>query len=488
MMTFDQFRVGDYAVFDRTFSQDDFSAFSKLSGDTNPLHCDQAYATEHAADGALIVPLHLTLAPLSRIAGMIFPGEPSLYLGHEVKAIKTIRYGEPLRYSARIVSINQSHRILSLRVLALRGAEVVLDAVMQVQARSEAWASGPSDLIRHAAKGVALVTGASGGIGGAIALTLARNGWRLLLQDRGADRRREKLVEALNQIGADAQFVACDLSQPDDFGPLSTALDQADDLDLVVHTASPGVMASADQLVAVNFSALKRIAGAAVAKMLARQHGSIVLLGSTAVRASPPDWEAYSGAKAMAMNLVDGIERRFASFGVRGYTLAPGYVATRFSDAYRSDSAPVLLPGEVADALIDLVSAREQPGNTVFLEPGSITRGKFGLHSGAIAPEKMGSPVPSPVVAPSQASSPAVVDAIAPLVRAVLRLPGNHDLRGGGLDQTSGWDSLKHIEIILAIETQLGLHFKSSEIEATHRYDDLVALCAQRLTAGAHGS
>jgi hypothetical protein len=80
------------------------------------------------------------------------------------------------------------------------------------------------------------------------------------------------------------------------------------------------------------------------------------------------------------------------------------------------------------------------------------------------------------------------VDAIAPLVRAVLRLPGNHDLRGGGLDQTSGWDSLKHIEIILAIETQLGLHFKSSEIEATHRYDDLVALCAQRLTAGAHGS
>ena len=484
MMTFDQFRVGDYAVFDRTFSQDDFSAFSKLSGDTNPLHCDQAYATAHAADGALVVPLHLTLAPLSRVAGMIFPGEPSLYLGHEVKAIKTIRYGEPLRYSARIVAINQSHRILSLRVLALRGAEVVLDAVMQVQARSKAWTSGPSDLIRHPEKGLALVTGASGEIGSAIALTLARNGWRLLLQDRGADKRREKLAEALKQIGADARFVSCDLGKPDDLGPLSAALDQADDLDLVVHTASPGVMAAAEQLVAVNFSALKKIADAAIAKLLARQHGAIVLLGSTAVRASLPGWEAYSGAKAMAMNLVDGIERRFAPFGVRGYTLAPGYVATRFSDPYRSNSDAALLPGEVADALIELVSADAQPGNTVFIEPGSVTRGKFGLRSGAVTPEKAVGPAPSPAAA----TAPAAPDPIAPLVRAVLRLPANHDLHGGGLDLTPGWDSLKHIELILAIEAKLGLHFKSSEIEASHRYDDLVALCAQKPRAGAHGN
>jgi short-subunit dehydrogenase/acyl dehydratase len=488
MMTFDQFRVGDYAVFDRTFSQDDFSVFSKLSGDANPLHCDQAYATEHAADGALIVPLHLTLAPLSRVAGMIFPGEPSLYLGHEVKAIKTIRYGEPLRYSARIVAINQSHRILTLRVLALRGAEVVLDAAMQVQARSKAWASAPSDLIRHPEKGVALVTGASGEIGSAVALTLARNGWRLLLQDRGADKRRERLAEALRQIGADARFVACDLGKPDDLGPLSAALDQADDLDLVVHTASPGVMASADQLVAVNFSALKKIADTAIAKLLARQQGAIVLLGSTAVRAALPGWEAYSGAKAMAMNLVDAIERRFAPFGVRGYTLAPGYVATRFSDPYRSNADAALLPGEVADALIDLVSAHEQPGNTVFIEPGSITRGKFGLRPSAVTSENTVAPAPSPVAATAQASAPAAPDPIAPLVRAVLRLPGNHDLRGGGLDLTPGWDSLKHIEMILAIEARLGLHFKSSEIEATHRYDDLVALCAQKLRAGAHGN
>ena len=384
MMTFDQFRVGDCAVFERSFSQADFAAFSKLSGDTNPLHCDQAYATEYAADGSLIVPLHLTLAPLSMIAGMIFPGEPSLYLGHEVKAVKTVRYGKSLRYSARIAAINESHRILTLRVLALRGSEVVLDAAMRVQVRSKAWASGPSDLIRRAGKATALVTGASGEIGNALALALAREGWRLLLQDRGAGVRRDKLADLFAPTGADVRFVGCDLGKPDDLKSLTAALAETDDLDLVVHAASPAVMAPVDQLVAVNFSALRQIADAAVPKMLARQHGAIVLLGSTAIRAAIPGWEAYSGAKAMAMNLVDAIERRFASYGVRGYTLAPGYVATRFSEAYRSETDAALLPAEVADALVNLVGAHEAPGNTVFLKSRSHARGKFSFHSGPV--------------------------------------------------------------------------------------------------------
>lgn len=489
MMKFDQFQIGDYVIVDRTFSRSDFAAFSKLSGDTNPLHCDQDYATQHTLDGALIVPLHLTLAPLSMIAGMVFPGEPSLYLGHEVKAVKAVRYEQPLRYSARIASLNRSHSILTLRVLAFRGSEIVLDATMRVQATRKEWTSGPSELIRRADKGVALVTGASGEIGSAMALALARNGWRLLLQDRGADERRKTLIESLEQIGAEPRFVGCDLAAPHDLSPLSAALAETDNLDLVVHLASPGVMASADQLIAVNFSALKHIADAAVPKMLARQRGAIVLVASTAVRAAPPGWEAYSGAKAMTMNLIDAVEQRFSPYGVRGYTLAPGFVATRFSEPYRSKSDAALMPGEVAEALVTLVAAREQPGNTVFLEAGSMVRGKFGFHSSHIPLEKAAPTSPSAATAAVQTSSSPPLHGIAPLVRSVLGLPANHDLRGGGLDMTPGWNSLKHIEIILALESQFGLHFRSSEIEATYRYDDLLAVCNQKLrTGGAHGN
>ena len=487
MMTFDQFRLGDYVVFDRTFSHADFEVFSKLSGDANPLHHDQLYATQHAPDGALIVPLHLTLAPLSLVAGMIFPGEPSLYLGHDVRAIKTVRYDEPLRYSARIASINRSHRILTLRVLALRESEVVLDATLRVQARSNCWASGPSDLIHHREKGNVLITGSNGEIGTAIALAFAKNGWRLVLQDRGSDARRKNLMEALEHIGAEVRFVACDLRKTENLDPILATLAEVDSLEIVVHAASPAITASTDELVTVNFSALKQISDVAIPKMLAHQHGSIVLLGTSAVRAPLPGWEAYCGAKSMAMNLIDAIERRFASYGIRGYTLAPGYVATRFSMPYRSKSDAALLPAEVAETLIALATSDEQSGNTIFMEPGSVTRGQYTLQFSQELSKEVATTTP-PLPTPATQTPLRPDDRIAPVVRPALRLPANYDMRGGGLGLTPGWDSLKHIEIILAIESQLGLHFKSSEIETTHRYDDLVALCIQKMEANTRAS
>jgi len=481
-MRFDDFHVGDHAVFERSFSTGDFAVFSALSGDTNPLHHDAEYARERSGFGAPIVPLHLTLAPLSMIAGMIFPGEPSLYLGHEVTASQAVKFGERLRYSARIVAINHSHRILTLRVLALRQAEVVLDATMRVQARTSQWPSSLSSLVRPAGPGRALVTGASGEIGGAVAVALARAGWRLLLQDRGPTAWRARLLEQLDGA-ADVRFVAAELAS--DVEPVLAAVRAADDLELIVHVASPAVAAPVDQLVAVNFSALQQLAEAALPGLLSHQHGAIVLLGTAAVRAALPGWEAYSGAKAMAMNLVDALDRRFARYGVRGLTLAPGYVATRFSAPYRSASDAALLPGEVAEALVTLLGEKDAPGNTVFLEPGRAHRGQFAFQSGdtpATIPAR-GPKEPDAVFVstPAGVSGSPSTEGIAQAVRAVLRVPATQNLAGGGLGLTPGWDSLKHIEIILAVEARTGLHFSSHEIAATHRFDELVALCARKM-------
>jgi NAD(P)-dependent dehydrogenase (short-subunit alcohol dehydrogenase family) len=357
---------------------------------------------------------------------------------------------------------------------------------MRVQARSEEWPSNRSELIREAGAGQALITGASGEIGGAIALVLAKAGWRLLLQDRGSEPRRERLKEMIDATGAQARFVAADLSKPDQLETVLKAVGAAEDLDLVVHAASPDVTAAVADLVAVNFSAFQRISDVAVPKLLSRQRGSIVFIGTMAVRAAPPGWESYSGAKAMTMNLVDAIDRRFAPYGVRSYTLAPGFVATRFSEPYRSKWDAALLPAEVAEALIGLIEDRDRPGNTMLLEPGRALRGQFGFQAGASErePASADETIPSAPIAPPTPEPSQARDEIAPLVRSVLKLAATQAMMGGGLGLTPGWDSLKHIEIILSIEAHCGVHFKSSEIEATHRYDDLVALCARKMQAG----
>ena len=209
---FEDFSTGDYVTFERSYSLADFAAFSTLSGDKNPLRCDADFGAK-SSFGRLIVPMHITLAPLSMIAGMVFPGEPSLYLGHEVRATAPVYYDERIRYSARIETINPVERVLGLRVLALRGDEVVLDAAMRVQALVSEWKTPPALPVCKASQpALAVVTGAAGEIGSAIACGLGAKGWRLLLQDRGKEEPRRRLMARLAGLEAKAEFVAADLA------------------------------------------------------------------------------------------------------------------------------------------------------------------------------------------------------------------------------------------------------------------------------------
>ena len=67
------------------------------------------------------------------------------------------------------------------------------------------------------------------------------------------------------------------------------------------------------------------------------------------------------------------------------------------------------------------------------------------------------------------------------LVRKLLRLPANADLSAAALGITPGWDSLKQIELLVSLESALGIRFLSSEMESLHRFTDLDSLCRKKI-------
>ena len=133
---FNEFNVGDIHLFKRSFSSADFKEFSLLSGDNNPLHHDVKFSKSTIFKQP-IVPLHLASAPLSRIAGMVFPGDNSLYLGHEIKALKSIPYGVKLTYSAKIIEKNERDRILTIRTLDFNQDDTFIEAIQKIQSRED---------------------------------------------------------------------------------------------------------------------------------------------------------------------------------------------------------------------------------------------------------------------------------------------------------------------------------------------------------------
>lgn len=465
MGAFDSFAVGDHVWFDRSFTEADFAAFSRLSGDRNPLHHDHAYGAANEF-GRTIVPLHLTSAPLSAIAGMVFPGEPSLYLGHRLRASKPVFYGDTLTYSARVVMIVPERRVLRLSVVAFRGTEIVLDAELDVQARCDTW-SGQSEpaVCKAEERGVALVTGAAGAIGAAIATRLRRAGWRVIGQGRTAP-----------AVGAAFDgWIEGDLAVAADLDRLCGEV-AALDVATIVHAASPPVDAPADLLASVNAGAFRRLAEAALPAMLKRQWGVALLIGSSAVDELPRGWEDYAGAKAMAATVVASLRRHYAQFGIRALTLAPGFVVSRFSDALRPADASCLIPEEVAEAAVDLIrEARADGPSYVRLSPGSRSDGDYRF----VPADHREATDTRVTVSGGAVAAAAPADDIASIVRAVLRLPAGSDLADAGLGRTSGWDSLAHIQLMLAIESRLGLRFAASEFERTKQYDSLVGLVAE---------
>ncbi len=394
---FEDFEPGDYVVFTRRFEPEDYQAFARLSGDRNPLHHDARYAraTRFAAP---IVPLHLAAAPLSAVAGMMLPGHRSLYLQTRLRALAPVPYGREIAYSARVAAKHAGTASLSLRSIAFADGEVLLDAEMLVQVRDDV----PEDLapdwdaeaqILRPGRRTALVTGATGAIGRAVARALARAGTNLVLLHRGGGEAIRELKRDCKELGAEVTSLSGSLSERRALGRICAALAKRDDITEIVHVASPAVDAGQDELLAVNHAALVELAEAALPAMLGRQFGRLLLIGSSAVQHNPRGWESYVAAKAAASNWVAAFDRRYGAYGLAGWVVAPGFVDTGFSANYRDPGTACLLPEEVAEAVVEcLAGKRAGDGRYLWLDPRSSRVGSFAFSRRARHPPAPATP------------------------------------------------------------------------------------------------
>lgn len=478
-MRFDRYCVGDYVVLERRFTRAHYLAFERFSGDSNPLHKDVDYGAA-SEFGQTVVPMQMVASPLSAIAGMHFPGEPSLCLGQDIHAVAPVFFGDELTYSARVRAINRTHRVLTLSVLVIRGVEVVLEGELRVQSRLDEWPIEPEYV--PVGSPTALITGAAGGIGGAIARALARKGWHLWLHARAETAAAATLAGECAELGGSAIMVAADLEHVGERTRLGKSLSAVDGPTILVHTASPPLDASLSRLAAVNYAALRELGEALLPNALKRQSGTILTIGSTALDRSPAGWDDYIAAKSMAASYVNSINKRFSNYGIRGLVLAPGFVRTPYSAKWIQNEDEAMLPEEVAEAAAQLLLGKDSPGSTyVRIESGRSEAGAWGFSSRSATPVAAAAPKPTSTVATEAPTSVATRGEFAKTVRGLLNLPNDVPMQGAGLGRTAGWDSLRHIELILGIEQAYGLSFTSDEIEGTRDFENLAALWERKM-------
>lgn len=129
-----RFKVGDKALFSKTLSEADLVLFAGLSGDSNPLHIDAAYAAktrfkERIAHGLL------TASLISAVLGTKLPGPGGVYVSQTLRFLKPVRIGDTITAQAVVTEIHPEKPLLTLETLCFnQHAERVVEgeAVMWI--------------------------------------------------------------------------------------------------------------------------------------------------------------------------------------------------------------------------------------------------------------------------------------------------------------------------------------------------------------------
>lgn len=186
-----------------------------------------------------------------------------------------------------------------------------------------------------------LVTGASSGLGAALARRLAGTGARLALTGRDSGRLAD-VAEECRWMGAEVAARALDVR---DCGAMTAWIEQTDAdaaLDLVIanagisgETGMPGdVPALARQIVETNVLGTLNTVQPVLPRMIARGAGAICVVASLSGMRGMARGPAYSGSKAAQIAMADGWHAALAPVGIRVTTACPGYVRTPLSERH----------------------------------------------------------------------------------------------------------------------------------------------------------
>ena len=395
-MKYEEIFVGQKETLSHKVTQSDIEKFVDLSGDDNKLHVNKEFAAKTSFKKPVVHGM-IGASFISTIIGTKIPGDGALWFSQTLEFLLPVRVGDEITVIAEVTKKIDRDRTIELNVeIQNQNRQVVTRGVSKVKVLEELELA-VEEVKAENTKKVALVVGATGGIGSAVAKALAADGYDVILHyHSNKDKANQIKKEIEEKTDSNAYVIPANIHSERDIEELvSQSLRKAYRIDCFVNCASTPIPPinvadltwedfekQMDLNIKINLSFVKKL----IPQMTERKYGKIITVGSLFSDKPNPNLVHYATAKAALEGFTRAMAFELAPKGIRVNMVSPSMIATdltadipekmKLLSAMQTPLRRLALPEDVAGAVSFLASEKSDylSGEVIRINGGQIMK------------------------------------------------------------------------------------------------------------------
>lgn len=335
MNSFEEIKIGDTAEILHEITEDDVKRFSDLTGDTNPLHIDETFAATTTFKKRIVHGM-LAASFVSTIIGTKLPGHGSLWMSQNLRFLRPIRIGDTIHIVAKVTHKSISQRVLTLETIIFNEYN---QKVIEGEAKVKVLKKTKENIEMNNTKHGAIVTGASRGIGAAIAVKLAKDGFGILINYRESKEEAESVLKKIIENGGKAYIFQADVRDQNKIEEMVRyALEKFSKIDLLVNNATSSVLTKSfeellwtdiQEHIDVQLKGAFNTCKTVIPHFVANKRGKIINIGSIFIDNVPPSkLYGYVVVKTALSSFTKSLALEYGPKGLNINMVSPGMTET----------------------------------------------------------------------------------------------------------------------------------------------------------------
>jgi 3-oxoacyl-[acyl-carrier protein] reductase len=394
MSKFDEILEGDKAEIRHTVTQQDIDKFVDLTGDDNKLHVDKEYTAKTSFKNPVVHGM-LGASFISTIIGTKLPGDGALWFSQSLEFLLPVRVGDELTIKAEVMKKIEKLQTLEIKTeIFNQDKQKVTTGLAKVKILEQEVIKEESKDFIEDRKKVALVIGATGGIGEKTCLQLARDGFDIVVHYFNNQRGAEKIIHEVEKLGRKAGLIKADVSKETDIISMIEFIKRKfDHITVIINCATAKLLnikfddlewddmqKHIDINIKGNFLLLKHC----IALLAAHKYGKVILLTTQAIETPNSEWLPYITSKAALHGFAKALAVELAGKGIRINLVSPGMTETdlianiseksRMIAAAKTPLRRLAKPEDIANAICFLASEKSDfiTGETLRVNGGQV--------------------------------------------------------------------------------------------------------------------